>query len=86
MIPNPIKFDVEKRIEDLRNYLNPSHPEYERHEQHSNIREAIKLYEEGRIDGMERAHIMNGRRVSHAEMMSRTTWGWTEVGFPRCLL
>jgi hypothetical protein len=45
-IPWPEPFDVQKRIQELRGYLDPKNTQYERKEQHANIRAAIQLYED----------------------------------------
>src|SRR5690348_12473639 len=49
--PIPFVFNVQERIEELRGYLDPKNPHYEREQQHDNIRTVIKFYEEGKIDG-----------------------------------
>jgi hypothetical protein len=51
-MPLPPVFDVQERIKQLYRYLDPEDPQYERKEQHTNIKAAIKLYEEGKIDGL----------------------------------
>jgi hypothetical protein len=45
-MPLPPVFDVQERIKQLYRYLDPKDPQYERKEQHTNIKAAIKLYEE----------------------------------------
>lgn len=45
-IPTPFLYDVQKNIEQLRSYLEPNDLKYQREEQHTNIRVAIKLYED----------------------------------------
>jgi len=52
-IPFPVPFDVQKRVQELRGYLDPNNPHYKPKEQHTNIKAAIKLYEDGGIDGVE---------------------------------
>ena len=65
--PIPLPFDVQKRIQELRSYLDPNNPNYQPEYQHTNIGAAIKLYEEGKIDGMERVYIKDGEIVSREE-------------------
>ena len=52
VIPWPQPFDVEKRIQELRDHLDPNDPSYQPEQQHTNIKAAIKLYEDGKIDGV----------------------------------
>jgi hypothetical protein len=75
----PVLFDVQKRIQELRGYLDPKNPEYECEQQHVNIRAAIQLYEDGKIDGSEEVFIMGGKVVAEQEMYKGTTWAWVEV-------
>src|SRR5438045_9494422 len=44
-IPIPLPFDVQKRIQELRSYLDPTDPNYQPEYQNINIRAAIKLNE-----------------------------------------
>jgi hypothetical protein len=53
-IPLPRVFDVEE----------PGNPMYQPEPQHVNIRAAIQLYKEGKIDGVNTVHIMNGKIAS----------------------
>ena len=78
-IPWPEPFDVQKRIQELRGYLDPKNPRYECKEQHANIRAAIQLYEDGKIDGSEEVCIMEGKVVTEEEMFEGTAWAWVEV-------
>jgi hypothetical protein len=89
-IPIPLEFDVQKRIQQLRSYLDPDDPWYQPEQQHANIRAAIKLYEDGKIDGVERVYIVGGEVVSREEAYSRIkrqdphkeiAWTWIEVYF-----
>jgi hypothetical protein len=66
-VPMPVPFDVRKRVQQLHSYLDPNHPDYEPEYQHGNIKTAIKLYEEGKIDGMQRVYVKDGKIVSRAE-------------------
>jgi len=74
----PVVVDIQERIQQLRNYLNPDHPQYEREEQQLNIRAAIKLYEDGKLDGRGRVCIMEGKVVSMDEVFKGTAWAWIE--------
>jgi hypothetical protein len=78
-IPWVVPFDVQKRIQELRGYLDPKNPQYEREQQHVNIRAAIQLYEDGKIDGLERVCIMEGKVVTEKEAFEGTAWTWVEV-------
>ena len=77
-IPFPVPFDVQKRIQELRSYLDPNDPHYQPERQHINIKAAIKLYEDGKIDGVEQVYIMDGKVVSREEMFRRSSWSWSE--------
>jgi hypothetical protein len=79
-IPFSAPFDVQKRIQELRGYLDPSNPHYQP-EQHTNIKAAIKLYEEGKIDGVEQVFIMDGKVVPKKEIFTRKGWSWSEGRF-----
>jgi len=75
---SPITIDVKKRIEELRGYLDPNNPEYEPKEQHINIEAAIKLYENGKIDGVEHVYIKEGKVVSREEIFEGPSCSWSE--------
>jgi hypothetical protein len=79
-IPMPIPFDVKKRIEQLRTYLDPNHPDYQREYQHVNIKATIKLYEEGKIDGTQEVYIRDGKIVSREEALKGPLPFGTEGG------
>jgi hypothetical protein len=66
-IPLPVPFDVPKRIQTLRGYLDPNNPDYQPEIQHVNIKAAIKLYETGEIDGNQKVYIKDGKIVSREE-------------------
>jgi hypothetical protein len=78
-IPWPAPFDVQKRIQELRGYLDPKNPRYEFEQQHVNIKAVIQLYEDGKIDGSEEVFIMEGKIVTEEEMLEGTAWTWVEV-------
>jgi hypothetical protein len=79
--PIPLVFDVQERIEQLRGYLDPSNPLYQPEPQLINIKAAITLYEDGKLDGLQQVYIMDGKVVSWEVVCSRTTWAWSEVVF-----
>jgi hypothetical protein len=78
VIPLPIPFDVQKRIQELRSYLDPNHPDYQPKQQHTNIKAAIKLYEDGKIDGVEQIFIKDGKIVPEEETFKGGSWSWNE--------
>jgi hypothetical protein len=78
-IPWVEPFDVQKRIQELRGYLDPKNPQCEPKEQHVNIKAVIQLYEEGKIDGLENICIMEGKVVTKQEMFKGTARAWVEV-------
>ncbi|KAI9771221.1 MAG: hypothetical protein M1839_002842 [Geoglossum umbratile] len=86
-IPIPLEFDVQKRIQQLHSYLDPGDPWYQPEQQHTNIRAVIKLYEDGKIDGVEWVYIVGGEIVSLEEAHRRfkqrdphkeIAWTWVE--------
>jgi hypothetical protein len=44
-----------------------------------NIKIAIKLYEDGKIDGLEHVYIMDGVVVTQKEAFEGSAWVWSEV-------
>jgi hypothetical protein len=74
--PFPRSFDVQKRIQELRGYLDPNNSNYQA-EQHTNIKAAIKLYEDGKIDGVEQVFIVDGKVLPKKEIFRRP-WSWSE--------
>lgn len=62
-IPIPYVVDVKERIKELESFLNPNNPKYEPERQHTNIRAAIKLYEEGKIDGIQHTFIADAKSL-----------------------
>jgi hypothetical protein len=77
-IPFPAPFDVQKRIQELRGYLDPNNPHYQPEQQHINIMAAIKLYEDGKIDGVEQVFIIDGKVIPKKEIFIRKAWSWSE--------
>jgi hypothetical protein len=67
VVQMPEPFDVKKRIQELRSYLDPKSPDYEPEDQHINIKAAIKLYQEGKIDGIQEVFIKDGKIVPEEE-------------------
>jgi hypothetical protein len=78
-IPLPAVFDVKERIQQLRSYLDPKNPQYQPEQQHVNIKAAIKLYEDGKIDGSQEVYIREGKIVTEQEVFKGTGWAWFEV-------
>jgi hypothetical protein len=75
---SPITFDVQKRIQELRGYLDPNNSHYEPEQQHINIKAAIKLYEDGKIDGVEHVYIKDGMVVPREEIFKGPSCSWSE--------
>ena len=75
---SPYLFDIEKRIQELRGYLDPNNPTYQPEQQHTNIKAAIKLYEDGKIDGWEHVFIKDGKVVPEEEIFTGKAWSWSE--------
>jgi hypothetical protein len=78
VIPFPAPFDVQKRIQELRSYLDP---DYQPEQQHINIKAAIKLYEDGKIDGGEQVLIKDGKIVPENETFTGPSWSLCEGRF-----
>jgi hypothetical protein len=79
-IPLPFVFDVQERLRQLRGYLDPNNPRYEREEQHVNIKAIIKLYKDGKIDGLVHVYVMEGKIVTREEVFKKgKKWAWFEV-------
>src|SRR5271170_6954703 len=74
----PTSFDVQKRIQELHGYLDPNDPTYQPKQQHTNIKAAIKLYEDGKIDGVEQVFIKDGKVVPKKEIFKGGSWCWNE--------
>ena len=81
VIPFPAPFDVQKRIQELRTYLDPNNPNYQPEQQHININAAIKLYEDGKIDGGEQVFIKDGKIVPEKETFTGPSWSLCEGRF-----
>jgi len=71
-------FDVEKRIEELRSYLDPKSPNYQPKIQHINIKAVIKLYEEKKFDGTQKVFIKDGKIVPREETFKGLTPSFIE--------
>ena len=81
---SPTPFDVQKRIQELRGYLDPNDPTYQPEQQHTNIKAAIKLYEDGKIDGVEQVFIKDGKVVPKKEIFKGGSWVMCEGRFHQC--
>ena len=79
VMPMPPVFDVQERIEQLLSYLEPSNPMYQPEPQHINIKAAITLYQEGKLDGFQRVYITGGKIVTEEVADKTMTWVWSEV-------
>ncbi len=77
--PIPRVFDVQARIKALEGYLDPANPNYEPERQHDNIRAAIKLYKEGKIDGIQRTTIIDGKIARFEDAFTSKSGSWIEV-------
>jgi hypothetical protein len=58
--------------------LDPNDPNYQPEQQHTNIKAAIKLYEDGKIDGVEHVFIKDGKLVPEQEIFKGGAWCWNE--------
>ena len=56
-------------------------PHYEPERQHINIKAAISLYKEGKIDGVEQVSIMDGKVVPKEKIFKGPSCSWSEGGF-----
>ena len=79
--PLPFLLDVRTRINQLRAFLNPEDPWYEREAQHVNIRALIELYENGILDGTKTTYISEGKVITKAEFDRATTWCIIDVSW-----
>jgi hypothetical protein len=72
---------MSKSVSDkLRGYLDPNSPHYQREEQHDDIKTVIKLYEDGKIDGLEHVFVMEGKIVTQKEVFKKgKKRAWFEV-------
>ena len=77
-IPLSRPFDVQERIEELRSYLDPNNPFYQPERQHVNIKAIIKLYEDGKIDGINEVSVLDGKIISREERSKGPLCSWTE--------
>jgi hypothetical protein len=64
-MPWPQPPDIQKRIQELRGYLDPNNPNYQPEQQHTNIKAAIKLYEDRKV--VPRKEIFRGNPWSRCE-------------------
>ncbi len=77
-IPQPRVFDIPARIQHLRDCLDPKSSWYQPEYQHVNIKAVIKLYEDGKINGIQEVYIREGKIVTEEEA-KRKGWAWAEV-------
>lgn len=78
--PTPHVFDASKRLQQLKDGLDPKSSFYYFYEvQHNNIRAAIKAYEEGKIPLGSTRYFLDGKSVPEAEAARAHTCVWKEV-------
>ena len=77
----PTTFDVQKRIQELRSYLDPNDPTYQPEQQHTNIKATVELYEDGKSDGVKQVFIKDGKVVPEEEIHKGGAWTWSERRF-----
>ncbi|KAF7508346.1 hypothetical protein GJ744_009337 [Endocarpon pusillum] len=58
--------------------LDPNNPSCEPERQHVKIKAVIKLYEDGKIDGIKHVSVMNRMIVSRYEIFKDPHYFWTE--------
>lgn len=80
-IPRPLVVDIAGRIKRLQDYLDPKNPMYQPEAQHDNIRTAIRLYEEGKLDGNGFITITDGKVGTLEAAFKSKTPSWGEVCF-----
>lgn len=79
-MPIPPVFDLKEYLAGLYDRLDPKSKNFERPEQHKNLRALIKLYETGqRKDNFTFIHIINGEVVSEEEMWTTRDWCLRDV-------
>ncbi|OBT95763.1 hypothetical protein VE01_06545, partial [Pseudogymnoascus verrucosus] len=66
-IPPVSVLSIPATIARLLTYLDPTHQDYYRVEQHPNIRKAISMYESGELDGLRQVAIMRGGVMKREE-------------------
>lgn len=81
-VPIQYVIDTRARIKELGSFLDPNNPKYEPERQHYNIRAAIKLYEEGKIDGIQHTFIVNGEVTPFKDIVKPGAPAmWVEVRY-----
>ncbi len=74
----PVPFDVKARIEQLRSYLDPNNSHYQRPQQHENIKAVIRLYEEGKINGVDSVYVQRGKIIALEDILKNPGSIWAE--------
>lgn len=74
----PVPFDVKTRIKELRCHLDPKHAYYEDPLQHQNIEAVIRLYEEGKINGVDTVYVQRGKIISWEDILKDPGPVWLE--------
>ena len=77
-LPGPA-FDVQARVSQLEDFLNPNSSAFHRKEQHENIKKVIQLYQEGFLPTDDWTWVTKGHVVSKAEVDKGLGWVWFEV-------
>jgi hypothetical protein len=76
----PPRYAIRLRISLLRSYLDPKNPQYERVEQHDNIKTVITMYEKRQLDGNKGVIIVDGKIAgTGTESQRGMGWYWIEV-------
>lgn len=70
---------MQKRIRQLQGYLEPDRPGSQPLGKHSNIKLAIKLYEDGSIDGTQVVYIVDGKVADEEQAFKAPARAWVEV-------
>ena len=82
VVPIPRVWDRARRLQNLRNCLDPNSPGYHFVEGlHLNIRAAIAAYENGQMPNRGTVYFKHGRMVTEAEGKVRDDYVWIEVRF-----
>lgn len=74
----PVAFDVKARIEQLRSYLDSNNSHYQRPQQHENIEAVIRLYKEGKINGVDTVYVQRGKIIVWKDILKNSDSTWAE--------
>lgn len=85
VLPLPLVWDRAKRLQGLKESLDPKSPHYYFIERmHPNIKAVIAAYEAGKIPDEGTFYFMGGKMVMKSEADSRKELLWTEVRSSGC--